>query len=427
MSTIASLVVGADLGSGTVDAGTAYVTRRGRSLTTAFEYRREYLALPGAYALDPALELFTGQQVASGLPGAFTDCAPDRWGRNLIIKRIRASEGATATPRSIDDIDYLLGVSDLTRQGALRFRLPDSDTWLADDTHVPKLIDLPRLLRASDAVVDDTGALADIKVLLDAGTGTLGGARPKASVLDSDGSLHIAKFPQHSDAWDVMAWEKTALDLADAAGIATPARRFTRIDGRGVLLLARFDRTERARVGYISAMTLLRATDGQDSDYADLAEEITTVSAATSEDLRELWRRAAFSVAIHNTDDHLRNHGLLRDGAGWRLSPMFDVNPNPDIGEARTTGIGGAYARADELDGLLAAAAGFRLTGAQARTVLAEVFAATEDWRAAAARNGIPERQMARFEGSFEGLRPAVAALLAPPSASPHRPASAPR
>jgi HipA-like C-terminal domain/Sigma-70, region 4 len=201
---------------------------------------------------------------------------------------------------------------------------------------VPKIVNLPEVLNASDRVArGDTIDLADlsaIRILLDAGTGTLGGARPKASVVGDDGVLQIAKFPHPDDDWEVMAWEKTALDLAERAGIEVPRRTIAHINGRAVLLLDRFDRSGGQRVGYMSAMTLVQGRDGGGSgarDYLELAAELADVSAATDADLSALWRRIAFSVAIHNTDDHFRNHGFLRQGSGWRLSPVFDVNPNP--------------------------------------------------------------------------------------------------
>lgn len=168
-----------------------------------------------------------------------------------------------------------------------------------------------------------------IKDLLDAGSGSLGGTRPKASVRNGD-CLLIAKFPCHHDDWDVMAWEKTALDLAERAGIGTPPREITLVGGKAVLILERFDRDRDRRLGDMSAMTMVERHDGIPGDYLEVAETLTEFGSRTGEDhLRQLWRRIAFWTAIHNTDDHLRNHGFLRDGSsGWRLSPVCDVNPN---------------------------------------------------------------------------------------------------
>ncbi|MFC6013748.1 type II toxin-antitoxin system HipA family toxin [Nocardia lasii] len=308
------------------------------------------------------------------------------------------------------DIDLLVGVADATRQGALRFREVDGPEFLHSDASIPPLVELPRLLRAADRVTfapqPRSSDLAAIKELLAAGTGTLGGARPKASVRDGN-RLLIAKFPHRDDTVDVMAWECTALDLAERAGIEVPPHRISRIDGRTVLLLDRFDRRPSTgqRVGYISAMTLTEHSDGDIADYLDLAAALSFAGQKPKDDLVALWRRIAFSVAIHNTDDHLRNHGFLRVRNGWTLAPLFDVNPNPDPHSERVTGIAGARAADEEIDALMTSAAEFGLSAVQAATILAEVFAATRDWRSVATANGIGSSQIAVFEPAFEQLR----------------------
>lgn len=397
--------------------GRAYLAASRRGVATTFRYDDDYLRDRSvAFAIDPALPLFAGNHaISDGLPPAFTDCAPDRWGRNLIRKRLRAEDAeAGRTRREVTDIDYLLGVTDLTRQGALRFAEPGAGTdgpFLAADPDVSKIVELPTLLHAAEQVELDPDDLAAVKELLDAGTGSLGGARPKASVRDGD-KLLIAKFSSPRNEWDVIAWEKTALDLAERGGIRVPGRRLTRISGKAVLLLDRFDRTpDGERVPYMSAMTLLGARDGESDayDYTDIAEALTEhADVSVKDDLVELWRRVAFSVAIHNTDDHLRNHGFLRGHAGWTPSPLFDVNPDPDRAKEREIGIGTAHARDEELAGLMASAATFGLNEERATTVLREVMAATADWRQVAAGNGIPEREIARFEDPFDGLRSCV-------------------
>ncbi|GAA1596303.1 HipA domain-containing protein [Kribbella hippodromi] len=401
-----SLLVSTEIDGAVVDVGTAYFTRRRGASSTSFRYAPGYLGRKGAYAIDPALELFAGPGQTDGLPGAFADCSPDRWGRNLISKRLQAlalRENPVAP--ALSDIDFLLGVSDLTRQGALRFKIDADGPFLDPDLQVPKLIELPRLLWAADQVANDGGDdLAAIKALLDAGSGSLGGARPKVSVSDGE-RLLIAKFPHRGDDWDVMAWEKTALDLAERAGIEVPANELLGIDGRHILVLERFDRNNGRRRGYISAMTLIEGRDGEVRDYVDVAETLPEYGARVRADLHQLWRRIAFSVAIHNTDDHLRNHGFLRDGAGWTLSPAFDINPNPVVGEERVTGIGGARHRTDEVAGLMAYAETFDLDPSEARQTLREVSDATADWRTVAASHGISAAERQRFEPVFEGLR----------------------
>lgn len=396
------LEVHVELDGATVLAGHAQFQRnRGRFQGTTFQYEADYLARPSAYEIDPALRLTSGTQYTQGLPGAFSDSAPDRWGRNLIQKQERAiSRQDARAARTLDDVDYLVGVSDVTRQGALRFRTDSTTPFLDADQRVPKLVHLPELLRAADSASGDADDYAAVKALLAAGTGSLGGARPKASVLGTDGRQLIAKFPHHTDAWDVMAWEATALDLAAAAGVTVPGHRLSRVDGRHLLLLERFDRSSTSRIGYMSAMTVLELRDGDSADYADIVERLPEMSSRPTDDSHELFRRVAVSVGINNTDDHLRNHGFLRDRAGWSISPAFDVNPNPDPALRQTT-IAGSDASDGEVDGLLALAASCRLSPARAREQLQMVVSALEHWPDVASDNEVPSTQQARFRDSF--------------------------
>ncbi|PIE28219.1 MAG: phosphatidylinositol kinase, partial [Micrococcales bacterium] len=332
------LVVHVEIGGTPVRAGIAYFTIRRERVSTTFVYDSDYLSNPLGFDLEPALPRQSGQQYLDKMPGSFQDCSPDRWGRNLINKRHRAEERAAGSRRlpALTDVDYLVGVSDATRQGDLRFTHVAGREFLDPANAVPKLIALPKLLSSAEKVTKDSDDMAAVKALLEAGSGSLGGARPKASARGDDGSLLIAKFPQRDDEWDVMAWEKWALDLAEASGIQTPTRCLTNVGTRRVLLLGRFDRrVDTSRVGYLSAMTLLNRQDDDEGDYLDIAEAIPEVGANVNQDLRELYRRIVFNVAIHDTDDHLRNHGFLRAPGGWRLSPVFDVNPNPELGHPR--------------------------------------------------------------------------------------------
>ena len=384
-------------------------SRRRAGVSSTFTYDTSWLARPDAYAIDPRLSLFGRSSSVPGLPGCFQDCSPDRWGRNLVEKRLRAlalREGKGQ--RTLTDVDFLVGVADLTRQGALRLRYTStSDPTTPDgpfidpDTVVPKLLELPRLLAAADAVERDPDDQTAVKDLLDAGSGSLGGARPKASVRDGD-RLMIAKFPHGDDTWDVMAWEATALDLAEKAGISVPGRRMTRINGRAVLLLDRFDRTpDGHRLPFISAMTLLGRSDGDVSDYTEICDAISDEGAAPALDLEALWRRVAFSVAIHNTDDHLRNHGFTRAPGGWTLAPVFDVNPNPDIASNRVTGIDGARAVDDEALGLESLAAECRIDATRCAQIVEEILEAITGWEQVARDHSVHQSEITRFEGMF--------------------------
>lgn len=378
-------------------------TRRQAGVSTTFTYDPAWLERPDAYPVDPVLSVFGRSTTVPGLPGCFQDCSPDRWGRNLVEKRLRAiSLGTGATQRTLTDVDYLLGVSDLTRQGALRLRFEPDGPFIDSGTTVPKLLELPRLLAAADAVVRDPDDQSAIKDLLDAGSGSLGGARPKASVRDGE-QLMLAKFPHRDDTWDVLAWEATALDLAAAAGIPVPPRRLTRLNKRAVLILDRFDRTtEGHRLPYVSAMTLLGKTDGSVSDYVEICDAISDFGSATDTDLEALWLRVAFSVAIHNTDDHMRNHGFTRSRGGWTLAPLFDVNPEPDSAKERVTGIDGGRAPADEALGLASLAIECRLDEAQRNAAATRVIKAVGEWEATARNRGIGRSEIARFEPAFK-------------------------
>lgn len=400
MSTIFTAV---EVGGRTVSAGELDTTLRRGRLASMFRYRPEYISSPAAYALEPALPLVAGAQAAgAALPRSFQDAAPDRWGRNLIAKRERALAAAgSRTARSLDDRDYLLGVSDVTRQGALRFRSSVGGEFEHPMVDVPKLVRLPTLMRAADAVSYEDAPDAEVKVLLDAGSGSLGGARPKASV-QGDGVLKIAKFGHPSDEWDVMRWEKTALDLAARAGITVPASTLLQVGGRAVLVLDRFDRVGAARLGYMSALTLLEEADGVTADYLDIAEALTDVSGSTSADLAELWRRMAVSIALHNTDDHLRNHGLLRHSRGWRLSPVFDVNPEPDPNVVRRTSIVGATGAGAEASALMEAAPLFGLTRERAVEVVTEVLDSVTVWDDVARHHGVVEAEISWFAPAVE-------------------------
>ena len=260
----------------------------------------------------------------------------------------------------------------------------------------------PRRPTGSGAGVAD---YEDLKRLLQAGS-SLGGARPKAHVLDSDGRIAIAKFPsESSDTWNVMAWEKVALDLARDAEIAVPDSQLLRVGDRDVLVVDRFDRRGGARVGYASAMTMLEASDGNQRSYLEIAEVIEERSPSATAELRQLWRRMAFTILISNTDDHLRNHGFLHErGESWVLSPAFDLNPNPGPGpgpKRLSTRIDYDSTRAS-IDTLMNVAPEFRLDAHDALEALAQVTRAVARWRDVAVSHGLHQHDLAMMESAFE-------------------------
>jgi len=391
-------------------AGSLYSHRRRGTESATLAYATDYLSAPGAYALDPELPLSSGaRQTRAGqaLFGTLTDCAPDRWGRTLIARRevaVARSEGRTA--RALGEIDYLLGVRDDLRQGALRFRIGQGPFLAEGDTGVPALTDLPALLDLAARAERGTADLPDLQRLVRVGS-SLGGARPKAHVRDRDGLIAIAKLPSADrDTWNVMAWEKVALDLAGRAGVDVPRSRLLSLAGRNVLVVARFDRTgDGGRIGYVSAMTMLEAADGDRRSYLDIAEVVETVSDRATEELHQLWRRLVLSVLISNTDDHLRNHGFLHErGDVWRLAPAFDLNPDPAPGlQFHATMIDETDDPAS-LSAALEVAGYFRLTGVQARGMLREMVDAVGRWRDVAALHGLSPSEIAEMEPAFAAV-----------------------
>ena len=409
------------VGERNVRAGRLYPHRRGGVESASFVYADTYLADPASYALDPALPLVAGTlqtPVGRQLFGAFTDSSPDRWGRRLIARSERARAEATGTaPRAMSEVDLLLGVRDDLRQGALRFRLDDEPDFRAlEDMGAPVLTDLPALLDIASRVESDHAGYDELRLLLRAGS-SLGGARPKAHVVNAAGHVAIAKFPSaSSDSWDVMAWEEVALDLARAAGVTVESSQLIRLGDRHVLIADRFDRRGTLRIGYASAMTMLEAGPGDQRSYLEIAGVIEERSPAATKDLQQLWRRVAFSVLISNTDDHLRNHGFLHDrGDSWTLSPAFDLNPNPDPGPKHlSTAIDFTDTRAS-VDTLMSVAGYFRLDADAALVVLADVINAVAAWRDVAKSHGLMSREIELMKPAFEQPEANRARILTQP------------
>lgn len=397
-----------------VHAGTVHSHRRQGNASATFTYASRYLATPGAYAVDPELQLRHGShqtRLGQRLFGAFTDCAPDRWGRTLVARRETAlARVEDRASRSLGEMDYLLGVRDDLRQGALRFRVDDGPFLARDDAGVPALTDLPALLALAARAESDTADLADLDRLIHVGS-SLGGARPKAHVRDSYGRIAIAKFPSSShDAWDVMAWEKVALDLAHLAGIDVPPSRLLNLAGRHVLVVGRFDRAVTGtRIGYVSAMTMLEASDGDTRSYLEIADVIESTSARATDELRQLWRRIVFSVLISNTDDHLRNHGFLHEhGDVWRLSPAFDLNPDPAPGPKFLSTTIDETDDTASLARALEVAEYFRLTDDQARAIVRHIAAAVSRWHRTAAEHLLTPSEISAMRPAFAAVTDAA-------------------
>lgn len=409
-------VVHVELGGVTRLVGRLYVTSaRGRPEASTLRYDPSWVNSPDSFALEPALTLSTAPHYTApgrALFGPMGDSAPDRWGQTLLRRdeRHRARAEGRA-PRTLRDIDFLLGVTDSIRQGALRFTTkPDGPFVAPDGSGVPPLVDLPRLLAASERFLANEESAEDLRLLLAPGS-SLGGARPKASVRDASGALQIAKFPKRDedDDYRVVVWEAIALTLSHAAGIDTARHRLETIAGREVLILPRFDRVAvgvaTRRVPYLSAMSLLGAGDGESRSYPEIADAIRRHGAAAREDLRELWRRMVFTVLISNTDDHLRNHGFLYDGpAGWRLSPAYDLNPVPvDLKQRMlSTALGLDEDLTASLDIALESATYFGLTGAEARRIAAEVAGVVATWRTVAQQHGATAGEIDRMASAFD-------------------------
>ena len=307
----------------------------------AFEYSRDWLSKTNlSISLDPELMPFPGRQFPAGknIFGLFSDASPDRWGRVLMNKRERIlAEKEGRKPRKLHDSDYLLGVYDETRMGGIRFKPDPAGPFLADDkeTAVPPWARLRSLEEASRNYENDESGLSEqwLNQLIKPGS-SLGGARPKATVVDEHKQLWIAKFPSKNDENDSGAWEMTVHELAAMCGLSVPEARLEKFSRYGsTYLVKRFDRNGLLRIHYASAMTLLGKTDGASAadgtSYLDLAAFIKAYGANPKSDLRELWKRIVFNMAVSNTDDHLRNHAFILSRNGWRISPLYDVNPVP--------------------------------------------------------------------------------------------------
>ncbi len=378
----------------------------GTILSVAFLYARSWLEDAARhFAIDPTLPLGEARYIVPGrrIPGIFTDTAPDAWGEALMVRR----EGG----RSLDAWDFLVGVADETRMGALRLRRGVDGPFIADrEPGIPPFHQLRELQELARQFEDDPiGVSAAQIALLVAPGSSLGGARPKSNYVAPDGSLWIAKFPSRTDRRDVAAWEHVYACLARAAGIEVSETELLTIAGpRRTFATRRFDRTPDGRRLYASALTLAGRADTSGADYLDIAQGITdhVAPAHVRDDLVQLYRRMAFNVLAGNRDDHLRNHGFLRHADGWRLAPAFDLNPAREMRE-HATAVNGTVIAPTATD-VLDVRPFFGLTDRDARAIISEVAAAVGEWRPVATVTGIDRAEQEQVAVALTALETAV-------------------
>ncbi|KZC38945.1 MULTISPECIES: type II toxin-antitoxin system HipA family toxin [Rhodanobacter] len=385
----------------TMAIGSLRCERHGAGEAIGFAYHRDYLEQRRSVAIAPDLPLVAGPSWPAreqALFGIFRDISPDRWGRMLMERReaLEARE-AKRRLRRLSEWDFLTGVDDCTRMGALRLRRTEPPHAWVDErersappaTRLRELEAIARELGHEDA--EERPEYARWLAQLMAPGTSMGGARPKATFADEHGALWLAKFPAHDDRRDVGAWEYLAWRLARAAGLIVPDARLLRF-GRGYrsFTVRRFDRQGDSRRLYASTMTLTGRNDGEGGSYLDIAQAIQRHGdpGGIGDDLAQLYRRIAFSILIGNRDDHLRNHGFLRTPDGWRLAPAFDINPNPDKRE-HALAID-AHDPSPRLANLRATHTFYRLDGTQAKAIEAEVRDAVAHWPAIATELKLP-------------------------------------
>jgi serine/threonine-protein kinase HipA len=397
-----------ELAGTTQHVGLLRRNRGHRGETISFEYDDAWLKDSNCFSLEPALSLTPGTFHPAqdrAIFGSIGDSAPDTWGRQLMQRaERRRAEAERRTVRTLSELDYLLGVSDETRLGALRF------CWVGDSAFqtpsakgMPPLIKLGQLLESSQRILRDEETDDDLQLIFAPGS-SLGGARPKASVIDQHNHLSIAKFPKDNDSYSLETWEEIAMRLADLAGITTPNHQLLQIGGKAVMLSRRFDRIDGLRIPFLSAMSMTDSKDGDRGSYPEIVDALVQNGARAKDDSHALYRRVVFNVLISNVDDHLRNHGFLwLDRKGWSLSPAYDLNPTPTDLKARilTTNID-----LDEgtcsLDLLENASEYFNLNLAAARVIIKEVALTTSTWRTVAKKVGAPSPEIDRMSSAFE-------------------------
>ena len=378
---------------------------------TRFHYDPQWLKNPRAFALDPDLSLGDSAffpQPQTGNFGIFLDSSPDRWGQTLMKRReALQAKDENRSPRTLYAWDFLIGVQDATRQGAMRFKLQGTDEFLgAEKFSAPPVTTLRELesvaWELSNRRIDDLDALRKWLAVLVAPGASLGGARPKANFTETDGSMWIGKFPARDDDRDVGAWEYVTHQLARRAGVDVPAAKAVKLSTEfHTFCVKRFDREKGVRRFYASAMTLLSKNESEGSSYLEIAQFLRSYgnAAHAKSDLEQLFRRVAFNVAVGNRDDHLRNHGFILGQQGWQLAPAFDVNPNIDKAE-HVLNIDDSDNRPN-LDLVRETAVFYGLGAERADSIIEVVCAAVDGWRDAATNARIARADIELMEGAF--------------------------
>lgn len=392
--------------------GSLYVNVIKGGESYSFEYDKGWLKKTGlTLTLDPELMLYSGRQYPTGknIFGLFADASPDRWGRVLMNKRERIlAEKEGRKPSKLYDSDYLLGVYDETRMGGIRFKVNPEGPFLSDDkeTAAPPWATLRTLEEASRNFENDETGLTEkwLNQLIKPGS-SLGGARPKATVVDTKNQLWIAKFPSKNDENDTGAWEIVAHDLAALCGLNVPEAKLEKFSPLGsTFLIKRFDRLGSKRVHFASAMTLLVKKDGASaadgSSYLDIAAFIKSYGAQPKKDLIELWKRIVFNMAVTNTDDHLRNHAFILTDKGWILSPLYDVNPVP-YGDELSLNVD-EYDNSISIDLAVQTAVKFGISKSDAEAVAEDILQIVRDnWERTAAGYALTRRQIEEMRPAF--------------------------
>ena len=414
------------VGAQALPVGQLTLVQDSRREYSAFAYDAQWLSHPESFEISPDLPLTEGwvnrralSDLDSPFPFALADTQPDAWGVRIIRRAHAKRRAQQPSLPPLTPFDSLAAVDDFSRIGALRLQNERGEFLRSASEHrTPQLVDLAKIASAAREVEQGSESTADLEFLQGKAT-SLGGLRPKCTVLEEDGSLAIGKFSSVTDERSVVGGEVLALKLFARAGAVVAAARLVTIEGTAVAVIRRFDRTpQAARIPYLSGGSLLLAHRGQDRSYFELADAIRRVGAEPTLDVQELWRRLLINLLITNVDDHLWNVGFLYAGDGkWRLAPAFDVNPFPDRQRESKTWLSDQSGPITSLEQLLAASRYFALSRADAEAVAAAVGGEVAQWRQVAASKdvGLSDAQVADFETAFEHADASAARALGAP------------